>query len=48
MGFMSYVRSDDQHDNGRFTAFRERLTGETSIQTGQQSPKFDILSPVGG
>jgi hypothetical protein len=28
VGFMSYVRSDDSHENGRLSAFCARLSGE--------------------
>lgn len=35
IAFMSYVRSDDQHDDGRITRFRERLEGEVRMQTGR-------------
>lgn len=34
IAFMSYVRQDDQHENGRLTQFRERLSGEVRMQTG--------------
>lgn len=37
---MSYVRFDDEHENGRLTQFRERLSGEVRIQTGEA---FDIF-----
>jgi len=32
---MSYVRFDDEHEDGRLTRFRERLSGEVRIQTGE-------------
>ena len=38
--FMSYVRFDDQHANGRLTQFCERLSGEVRMQTGD---KFHIF-----
>ncbi len=37
---MSYVRSDDQHEQGRLTRLRERLRGEVRMQTGEV---FDIF-----
>jgi len=40
IAFMSYVRLDDQHDNGRLTKFRERLSGEVRMQSGET---FDIF-----
>jgi parallel beta-helix repeat protein len=40
IAFMSYVRFDDEHENGRLTQFRERLSGEVRIQTGEG---FDIF-----
>jgi parallel beta-helix repeat protein len=40
VGFMSYARSDDEHDNGRLTEFCKRLSGEVRMQTGEQ---FDIF-----
>ena len=35
IAFMSYVRLDDQHERGRLSQFRERLSGEVRIQTGE-------------
>lgn len=35
VAFFSYVRSDDQHDFGKISGFRERLEGEIRMQTGQ-------------
>src|SRR4029077_1089262 len=32
--FMSYVRFDDEHEDGRLTEFRQRLSGEVRLQTG--------------
>jgi hypothetical protein len=31
IAFMSYVRMDDAHENGRLSQFRERLSGEVRI-----------------
>ncbi|MFM9965660.1 MAG: toll/interleukin-1 receptor domain-containing protein [Planctomycetaceae bacterium] len=35
IGFLSYARSDDEHDKGRITEIRQRLSGEVRIQTGE-------------
>ena len=40
IGFMSYVRADDEHDAGYLSEFRERLSGEVRAQTGV---RFDIF-----
>jgi F-box protein 11 len=37
---MSYVRMDDAHENGRLNQFRERLSGEVRMQTGES---FEIF-----
>jgi parallel beta-helix repeat protein len=34
--FMSYVRFNDQHDDGQLTQFRERLSAEVRVQTGEE------------
>jgi hypothetical protein len=34
-GFMSYVRKDDEHDNGYLSAWRRRLQGELEAQTAE-------------
>ena len=34
--FMSYVRFNDQHDDGQLTQFRERLSAEIQVQTGEE------------
>ena len=44
--FMSYVRSDDQHDDGRITLFRERLSAEIRMQTGVEFPIFQDRSDI--
>jgi parallel beta-helix repeat protein len=38
--FLSYVRLDDKHERGRLSEFRERLSGEVRIQTGEEFPIF--------
>jgi hypothetical protein len=40
LAFMSYVNVDDQHESGRLTQLRERLSSEVRIQTGAP---FDIF-----
>jgi F-box protein 11 len=37
IGFMSYARSDDDHENGNLSAFRARLCGEVRMQSGDDS-----------
>lgn len=44
--FMSYVRSDDDHDDGRITKFRERLEGEVQMQTGKAFPIFQDRNDI--
>jgi hypothetical protein len=44
--FMSYVRSDDDHDGGRITKFRERLEGEVRMQTGKAFPIFQDRNDI--
>ena len=36
--FMSYVHSDDKY--GHLTKFRERLSDEVRVQTGEEFPIF--------
>jgi TIR domain-containing protein len=38
--FLSYAHLDDPHEGGRPTELRRRLSGEVSIQTGEE---FDIF-----
>lgn len=40
IAFLSYVRSDDAHDSGKITRFRERLEGEVRMHTGKSFPIF--------
>ncbi len=40
VAFMSYVRFDDEHENGRLTEFCKQLSGEVRLQTGE---KFHIF-----
>jgi len=36
-GFMSYVRTDDAHENGRISDLRQRLEGEIRLQAGDNT-----------
>jgi parallel beta-helix repeat protein len=40
IAFMSYVHFVDQHERGRLTDFRERLSGEVQLRTGSEFPIF--------
>ncbi|CAG0961345.1 hypothetical protein METP3_00846 [Methanosarcinales archaeon] len=40
VAFLSYVRSDDENENGRLTLFCERLSAEVKMQTGEEFPIF--------
>jgi parallel beta-helix repeat protein len=40
VAFMSYVWFDDEHNNGRLTTFRDRLSAEVRMQTGEEFPIF--------
>lgn len=46
IAFMSYVRSDDQHENGRLSHFRERLSGEVRMQTGETFEIFQDRNDI--
>ncbi len=46
VGFMSYVRFDDKHENGRLSQFCERLTGEVRIQTGERFHIFQDRNDI--
>jgi cobaltochelatase CobT len=46
IAFLSYVRSDDQHDDGRITRFRERLEGEVKMQTGRPFAIFQDRNDI--
>jgi parallel beta-helix repeat protein len=46
VAFMSYVRFDDQHENGRLTTFRERLSAEVRMQTGEEFPIFQDRNDI--
>lgn len=44
VAFLSYVRSDDEHENGRLTQFCERLSAEVKMQTGGE--EFHIFQDI--
>lgn len=44
--FMSYVRFDDQHDDGQLSVFRERLSAEVRAQTGHEFAIFQDRNDV--
>jgi hypothetical protein len=46
MAFLSYVRSDDDHDHGRITTLRQRLEGEVKVQTGRAFPIFQDRNDI--
>jgi F-box protein 11 len=46
IAFLSYVREDDQHEGGRLTTFRERLSGEVRIQTGEAFEIFQDRNDI--
>lgn len=44
--FMSYVRFNDQHDDGQLSQFRERLAAEIRVQTGKEFPIFQDRTDI--
>lgn len=46
IGFMSYVRLDDEHDHGRLSKFRNRLSGEVRMHTGELFHIFQDRSDI--
>jgi len=45
--FMSYVRFNDDHDDGQLTTFRERLSCEVRVQTGEEFQIFQDRAEIG-
>ena len=43
---MSYVRVVDQHDDGQLTQFRERLSAEVRVQTGEEFAIFQDRNDI--
>ena len=46
IAFMSYVRFQDAHDDGRLTKFRERLSNEVRTHTGKEFPIFQDRNDI--
>ncbi len=46
LAFMSYVRLNDQYEDGRLTEFRERLSREVHMQTGEDFPIFQDRNDI--
>ena len=46
IAFMSYVRFVDEHDEGRLTEFRKRLSGEVRVQTGDEFLVFQDRNDI--
>ncbi|MEV5724590.1 right-handed parallel beta-helix repeat-containing protein [Streptomyces pharetrae] len=44
--FMSYVRFNDQHDDGQLSEFRERLAAEVRAQTGEEFAIFQDRNDI--
>lgn len=44
--FMSYVHFDDQHDDGKLTQFRKRLSAEVRAQTGKELAIFQDRNDI--
>ena len=44
--FMSYVRFNDQHDDGQLSQFRERLEAEVRAQTGEEFAIFQDRNDI--
>ena len=46
VAFMSYVRLDDAHEDGRLSEFRKRLSAEVKMQTGDEFPIFQDRNDI--
>jgi parallel beta-helix repeat protein len=44
--FMSYVRFDDQHESGQLSRFRDLLSAEVRVQTGEEFPIFQDRNDI--
>src|SRR5580698_107407 len=44
--FLSYVRLDDEHEDGRLSEFRKRLSSEVRMQTGEEFPIFQDRNDI--
>lgn len=47
VGFFSYVRADDDNDNGYLTQFRKKLSSEVYAQTGEMFDIFQDREDIG-
>jgi hypothetical protein len=48
MAFMSYAHFDDEHEAGKLSEFRNRLSGEVRFQTGKEFPRACLQTRDGG
>lgn len=46
IAFLSYVRSDDEHEAGQLSAIREKLSAEVQLQTGDPFPIFQDRNDI--
>jgi TIR domain len=46
IAFLSYVRFDDQHEEGRITEFCQRLSHEVQVQTGEEFHIFQDQNDI--
>jgi F-box protein 11 len=46
IAFLSYVRADDEHEGGRLSQFRELLSREVRMQTGEEFPIFQDRNDI--
>src|SRR5260370_10970484 len=44
--FMSYVRFEDDHEDGLLSEFCQRLSGEVRVQTGKKFPIFQDAKDI--
>jgi hypothetical protein len=44
--FLSYVRFDDKHEDGKISEIRERLSSEVRAQTGDEFPIFQDRNDI--
>ncbi len=44
--FLSYVRLDDDHEDGKLSELRSKLTGELRLQTGEEFPIFQDRNDI--
>jgi hypothetical protein len=46
IAFLSYVHSDDEHDNGGLTQFCKPLSAEVKVQTGEEFHIFQDRTDI--